>query len=116
MAIWAFKGPTTADYNPEEYKQVTTFLVNSFNEGISRFGWGYTDKADLYKLDPKSFSEMDNDEKKCWDKANFLLEIKPGDWIVHINLPYWGACLAGQVIEPYVFEEEDNEVQSPHYA
>lgn len=110
MAIWAFKGPTNADYDHEEYQQVTSFLANSFKNGIARFGWGYTDKADLHKLDPKSFSEMDEDEKKCWDKANFLLDIQPGDWIVQINLPYWGACLAGLVTEAYSFEQEDNEV------
>lgn len=110
MAIWAFKGPTNADYDPEEYQHVIQFLNTSFRNGIARFGWGYTDKADLHVLGPKPFSEMDEDERKCWDKANFLLEIKPEDWIVQINIPYWGACLAGQVTEPYAFEQEDNEV------
>ena len=110
MAIWAFKGPTGADYEPDEYRHVLSFLANSFQNGIARFGWGYTDKANLHKLDPKSFAEMDDDERKCWDKANFLLEIQPDDWIVQINLPFWGACLAGKVVESYAFEEFDNEV------
>lgn len=110
MAIWAFKAPPNTDYDQEEYQQVISFLANSFKTGTARFGWGYTDKADLHKIEPKFFSEMDDDEKKCWAKANFLLDIQPGDWIVQINLPYWGACLAGQVTEPYRFEQDDNEV------
>lgn len=110
MAIWAFKGPSNADYAPQEYPQVIKFLTNSFKDGFARFGWGYTDRADLHKLDPKPFAEMDEQERQCWNKANFLLDIQAGDWIVQINLPYWGACLAGQVTEPYSFEQEDNEI------
>lgn len=110
MAIWAFKGPTTADYAGEEYEQVTHFLNISFRNGIARFGWSSKDGADLHKLDPKPFAEMDEDETECWNKARFLLDIEPGDWIVQINIPYWGACVAGQVTESYSFEQEDNEV------
>jgi len=109
MAIWAFKGPTVADYNAADFKKVIEFLSSSFTNGLARFGWGYTDKADLHKLDQKSFAEMDEHERKCWDKANFLLDIKPGDWVVQINLPSWGACLAGEVTKPYLFEQKDNE-------
>ncbi|PWV44634.1 restriction endonuclease [Chitinophaga sp. S165] len=110
MAIWALKGPTTADYGPEEYHQVVNFLTNSFRTGVARFGWGYIDKADLHKLEPKPFTEMDEHEMQCWNKANFLLDIQPGDWVVQINLPYWGACLTAQVVASYSFEQEDNEV------
>lgn len=110
MTIWAFKGPSSNDYSTEEYQEVTKFLTTSIRGGVSRFGWGYMDEANLNKLDPKAFAEMSEKEKQCWDKANFLFDVSVGDWIVHINLPYWGACLAGQVIETYSFEEEDNEV------
>jgi len=111
MAIWAFKGPTTADYaGEEEYQQVTHFLNTSFRNGIARFGWSYIDGADLHKLNPKPFAEMDEDETECWNKARFLLDIEPGDWIVQINIPYWGACVAGKVTESYSFEQKENEV------
>ena len=110
MTIWAFKGPSNDDYDQEEYQEVTKFLTASIHNGISRFGWGYMDEADLNKLKPKLFSEMSEKEKECWAKANFLLDVAVGDWIVHINLPYWGACLAGQVTEPYSFEQDDNEI------
>lgn len=110
MAIWAFKGPTAADYDPEEHQEVAGFLTDSFRNGIARFGWGYIDEADLHKLEPKPFAAMNEHERRCWDKANFLLDIQPGDWIVQINLPYWGACLAAQVAVPYSFEQQDNQV------
>jgi hypothetical protein len=108
MAIWAFKGPATSDYNADEYKQVTEFLTDSIRKGISRFGWSSSEKADLRRLDDKSIEEMDEEEIESWNKANFLLDIQAGDWIVHINLPYWGACISGKVVEPYSFEKVNN--------
>lgn len=111
MTIWAFKAPSAGDFDERaEYEEVTNFLTASIKKGISRYGWGYMDESDLNKLDPKPFSEMSEHENKCWAKANFLLDIAVGDWIVHVNLPEWGACIAGQVIEPYSFEQEDNEI------
>ena len=110
MNIWAFQGPTTADYDPQEYNEVSSFLTNSFRNGIARFGWSYGDNLDLHRLKSIPIAERDGDERKCWEKAGFLLDILPGDWIVQINQPYWGACLAGIVASPYSFEQEDNEV------
>ncbi len=110
MTIWALKGPSYADYGPEDYQETVNFLTSSIRNGVSRFGWGYTDKADLNKVAAKPFHERDEQERQCWAKANFLLEVQPGDWVVHINLPYWGACFAGKVAERYSFEQDDNEV------
>ena len=110
MTIWALKGPSTNDYNPEEYQQVTKFLTKSIRSGISRFGWGNFDEADLRILGHKQLQDMNEDEQLCWVKANFLIDVVPGDWVVHINLPYWGACLAAQVVSGYEFEATDNEL------
>ena len=110
MTIWALKGPSPNDYDQEEYTEVLKFLSSSIRKGVSRFGWGYIDTADLTKLQDKTWQEMNYKEQNCWSKANFLLEVEKGDWVVHINLPYWGACFAGQVIEEYSFEQTDNEV------
>jgi restriction endonuclease Mrr len=35
----------------------------------------------------------------------FLLEVKPGDWVVHINTPRWGRCIAAQVTSSYQFDD-----------
>lgn len=111
MTIYALKGPTSEDWTQEETKEIHKFLENSINNGISRFGWSYCDEADLTKLKNKPWHEMTDVEKDCWSQGNFLLGVEKGDWVVHINLPYWGACMAGQVIEPYSFEEDDNDFE-----
>src|ERR1035437_3762695 len=43
MTIWALKGPSSADYDQEEYSKVLDCLSNSIRKGTSRFGWGYID-------------------------------------------------------------------------
>jgi hypothetical protein len=111
MTIWALKGPSSGDYEEQEYNDVLEFLSNSIKQGISRFGWSYIDTADLKQLQNKSWHEMTEGEQECWSKANFLLEVERGDWVIHINVPYWGACFAGQVIEDYSFGEVNNSIE-----
>lgn len=101
MAIWAFNLPGN---------QYVDFITKSLKQGISRFGWGYIDSADIRTLSQKPWGEMSKDELLIWSKCSFLKNIKKGDWIVHINIPYWGAVTAGQVVEEYNFENEDNEI------
>ncbi len=110
MKIYALKGPSSEDYGQDKLKEIQQFLSDSIKNGVSRFGWSYIDTADLTTLQTKQWQEMDEKEKNCWAKAHFLLEVQKGDWIVHINLPYWGACLAGQVIETYSFEQNGNDL------
>ncbi|WP_043529464.1 restriction endonuclease [Litchfieldella xinjiangensis] len=38
-------------------------------------------------------------------KNGFLLKIEEGDWIVHINLPSYGKCVAVQAIGEYHYDE-----------
>jgi hypothetical protein len=101
MNIWAFNTPNESSLE---------FVSESLKKGISRFGWSYTDNAHIRQIADKSWDDMDEDEFEIWRKARFLSEIERGDWIVHINVPYWGAVTAGQVIEEYDFEAEDNEI------
>lgn len=102
MAIYVFnKG--------EEH--AVKFVSNSLkNEGLSRFGWSYFDSADLKELKDKPWSEMNSDEIETWNKTKFLLDIKPEDWVIHINLPSWGLCTAAKVVEGYFFEKQNNEI------
>lgn len=101
MAIWAFNLPGN---------QYVEFITKSLKQGISRFGWGSIDTADLRLLSQESWEEMSEKEKTIWRKTGFLRNIKKGDWIVHINIPYWGAVTAGKVVEEYNFEKENNEI------
>lgn len=108
MKIYALKGPSLQDYDQDELKETQEFLTNSIKNGYSRFGWGFIDTADLTKLQNKQWQEMSEKEQTCWSQANFLLGVKLGDWVVHINLPCWGRCLAAQVSGTYSFEQSGN--------
>ncbi len=102
MNIWAF--------NRASDKKIIDFVTTSLKNGISRFGWGYKNKLDIRELAPKPWDEMSKEEIEIYNKQNFLLDIKKGDWIVHINIPKVGQVTAGQVIEEYNFDNEDNEI------
>jgi hypothetical protein len=107
MAIWAFNSavePTNVE-----------FVGRSFLDGISRFGWSYVITSNLRVLCKKPYIEMDSEERDCWARAQFLLNIKKGDWIVHINTPKWGYCITGQVEEEYNFEDETEVEDFRHF-
>ncbi len=108
MKIYALKGPSSSDYGKEVLAERQQFLTDSIKSGISRFGWSGIDTADLTTLKNKSWQEMSKDEQTCWAKTNFLLGVKRDDWVVHINLPGWGACLAAKVSDTYSFETTGN--------
>jgi len=97
MTIWAFNQPA------EEYLDYVTTSINK--DGVSRFGWGWTDSSNLHLLKNKEWKEMNpDDEQIVWTKSGFLLDINKGDWVVHINTPCWGKCIAAKVVEPYYFD------------
>ena len=83
--VWAFLAPKEGN----EKK----LLHESINLGKSRFGWSMGDDQNL-KLENNWYSEQRS-----------LLKIKEGDWIVHINLPVWGQCIAVKVCSEYDFDK-----------
>ena len=92
FTVWVFNKP-----NDEN----VSFAYNSVKqEGIMRFGWG---SYDLNQLQNGKFEGFTTDQKLSWKKTNFLLQIKPGDWIVQVSVPSYGKCIAAKVIEPYSF-------------
>jgi len=103
MNIWVFNKPSIP-------KSSIEFIYSSLIKGISRFGWGYFDGADLFKIKEKKWSELVKDEKECYSKTNFLLDVKKNDWIVHISVPSYGMCTAAQVSNTYQFEQIDTPI------
>ena len=85
VKVWAFKNPPS-DCIQEIYE--------SAKAGKSRFGWSWLDVHDLKK--PRTDQHS---------RQQFLLRIKPGDWIVHINVPSYGQCVAAKVNGTYGFDE-----------
>lgn len=43
--------------------------------------------------------------EKWFGKNAFLLRIKEGDWIVHVNMPNYGNCVAVKTVGEYHFDE-----------
>ena len=83
MRVWAFGKVTDA---------ATRRLVHaSLKPGVSRFGWSSDDEDDL--------------RVNRQGKQAFLLDISPGDWVVHVNLPKPGCCVAAKVSGEYTFDE-----------
>ncbi|HIE00488.1 MAG TPA: restriction endonuclease [Thiotrichaceae bacterium] len=82
MTVWAFASiPNSA----------RELVHDSIKKGKSRFGWGNNDEDNL---------------RVTWNgKLGFLLEVKPKDWIVHVNLPKWGVCVAVQVVGEYEYDD-----------
>lgn len=102
MAIWAFNKPGDGDKSK--------FVWDSLQSGYSRFGWSSSGSADLNSLRTVGPEAMaGSGDKGTWSKCRFLLEIVPGDWIVHINVPKWGRCTAIRVTGTYTFDDEGNE-------
>jgi hypothetical protein len=88
MTIWAF--------NKADDAEARELLYQSIKSGKSRFGWSQKNEHNL-KL---------KDNWTDWhSKQLFLLQVKPADWIVHINTPQWGRCIAVKVLSEYEFDE-----------
>lgn len=96
MAIYAYGTP-----GPEG----TPFIYESLiKEKISRFLWSYFHDCDLNRLKNLPWNKMNADEKNSWSHAHRLLEFKPGDWIMHINVPEWGKVTAAHVVSEYFYQ------------
>ena len=93
MTIWAFN-------KPRDSTPLIKYVTESLANGESRFGWGF---ADLRSLQEKKWAEMNEMEKTSWHHSHFLLGVKPGDWVVHVNIPDNGICTAAQVSGDYRF-------------
>lgn len=88
MNVWAF--------NKVEDENELELIYKSLKGGKSRFGWSIDDRHNL----------LLKDNWTDWHaRQMFLLEVKPGDWVVHINTPRWGRCIAAQVTSSYQFDD-----------
>ncbi|WP_417551518.1 restriction endonuclease [Marinomonas fungiae] len=87
MAVWAF--------SKVDDPVNRSLVFESIRNGKSRFGWSQNDEHNLLL---ETWSEWHS-------KQLFLLEIKPEDWIVHINTPEWGQCTAVKVSGCYEFDD-----------
>ena len=101
MTIWAFNKAG----NPES----VGLVYQSVKGGKSRFGWSSEDQHNL---------KLEGNWTPQHPKQLFLLDIKRGDWIVHINTPSKGVCVAAKVLSGYDFDQglkhKDGRVEFRH--
>lgn len=86
-------------------------VYQSLKQGDGRFGWSYVETADLallqQRVETHGFASLSADEADCYQ--SFLLRLKPGDYVVYINVPNWGRCTLAQVTSPYYWEWRDDD-------
>lgn len=84
-------------------------ILPSLKNGEGRFGWSYIESADLRKLkqrvDTDGWNSLSDEEKDCYQA--FLLDFKPDDYVVYINVPEWGKCTVAKVTGQYQWKYED---------
>lgn len=103
--IYAVKAPQP--WQDDEYWIPEIF--EEIKKGRARFGWGSFEKSDLrlikHRLDTIGWNELDEDEKKIWSQASFMLDVKPGDYFVYINMPEYGKCSVVKITGSYDFSD-----------
>lgn len=98
MAIYVYGGPG---------EKLAEFAYASLmNSGISRFFWSYDERFDLNILTNRNWDDLDLEEFTSRAKSEFLLKIKPGDYVVHVNVPLWGEVTVGKVVSSYFFQSD----------
>ncbi len=87
-------------------------LFDSLENGKARFGWSCTENGNLLlirdKIQKEGWKNLGKDEQDCWS-ANFLLEIKKGDYLIYINMPAYGKCTIAQVTVTYKWDYWDED-------
>ena len=88
-------------------------IFESLKSGEGRFGWSYEKTSNIsdikVKLDESNWANLSEDEQGFYEKAAFMLNFKAGDWVVYINMPTYGRCVAAKVIGPYEWRFEDTD-------
>ena len=88
MTVWAF--------NRAVDEKARESLYQSIKSGKSRFGWSQEAEHNL---------KIEDNWTEWHPRQLFLLQIRKDDWIVHINTPEWGKCVAVKVLSEYDFDE-----------
>ncbi len=105
MTVWVFnEARDTIDRNlnvvPAIYKSIT-------KDGKSRFGWSFANTHDLRKEENKKYirdNKNSESNKPNTDQLR-LLDIKEGDWIIHVNTPEDNLCTAAKTTSTYKFDK-----------
>jgi hypothetical protein len=78
-------------------------LFQELRQGRARFGWSYDgslDPRDLKeRIERDGWNSLTTKEQECIGRTAFLLDVRPGDYLVYINMPSYGWCSAVKIVE-----------------
>lgn len=93
--VWAIFGD-------ERFRDV---MYRSLQAGERRFGWSYVETADpeslAGRIEREGWSSLSEKEKDCYQR--FLLEIRPGERVVYVNVPARGEGTLARADRPHFF-------------
>ncbi|MGL5100481.1 MAG: hypothetical protein ACRC6B_10735, partial [Fusobacteriaceae bacterium] len=90
IKAWAFAAMN------EEYVEL---IYNSLKKGEARFGWSWEKESNLI---PQKEAGIFRDKDK---RQLFLLEISQDDYLIYVNFPKYGKCVAVKAKSSYYFDE-----------
>ena len=93
MMVWAFNSVPDDEVTGDDARKK---VYQSIKSGKSRFGWSQKEEHNLL---------LENNWTEWHSKQLFLLQVEREDWIVHINTPEWGKCIAAKVKDEYDFDD-----------
>lgn len=101
--------PTVYALKVDESNAARVFA--SLKEGEARFGWSYVETANLQDLQQRVQNEgwdrLSEEEQDCYQE--FLLAVRPNDYVVYINVLGWGQCTLAKVAAPYFWKWADDD-------
>ena len=78
-------------------------LFQELRGGRARFGWSYDESLDPRDLKARiarnGWNSLDEKEQVAIAKTAFLLDVRPGDHFVYINMPSYGRCTAVRIVD-----------------
>jgi hypothetical protein len=82
-------------------------LFQELRKGRARFGWSYDDSRDPRELKARiarnGWNSLDAREQECIARTAFLLDVRPGDYFVYINMPSYGHCTAVKITDRFQY-------------
>ena len=92
------------------------FVTKSLRNGTARMSWSYLGTnggppdGDLYRIkkaiDHQGWQALHPDDQHRFQ--HYLLGLKEEDWVVYVNLPEWGRCMAARITEPYYWDQANH--------
>lgn len=103
--------PTSQVYALKGHAEYAGAVHSSLLAGVGRFGWSCVEGGDLLRLKPiieeGGWDVLTVEEKDSWQP--FLLDLRPDDWVIYVNVPEWGRCTLARVTGPYFWLWDDDD-------